>query len=203
MAATNAGEVIITISPSYFTRFAELRDVGHGDEVFGGDHWREVAQQAPSAKASWLLRTYRQTVKDAGFAYVLNFTLVDEGGHLLYLVFGTTNPKGVAKMKEAMWEGDQVHGVGYRDPRDPDQQTLEIEPELEPQTAPWERVLVDELSRCENGSATEQELRRFVLFETVYREAQASAVLKLMAESGRVLRTGDRRPGLAQAIRLT
>lgn len=150
--ATNvSSEVIVTIQPQYFTRFAGSSDVAHGDRVFGGVGWRRVTEQRSSQKARWLLQHYRDTVKSVGFPHVLDFELIDNRGQALYLVFGTTHPRGLQKMKEAMWEVDDVNGVGYRDPRDPGQQTLDIQ--VEPQTAPLRRLIVDYLSSEPNRQA--------------------------------------------------
>ena len=85
------------------------------------------------------MRQYRETIRKAGFTHVLDFELVDLRGASLYLVFGTTHDRGLQKMKEAMWEVDPVAGVRYRDPRDPEQQMLDIE--VEPQTAALERLI--------------------------------------------------------------
>lgn len=200
IAATPAGEVLITMGPDYFTRFATTDDLTHGDAVFGGEHWRAVAAVPSREKSDWLLEQYRTTVARAGFQFVLHFKLVDDRGHLLYLIFGTSNRKGLTKMKEAMWEVDRMHGVGYRDPRDPDQQTLAIE--FEPQVAPLRRLLVAELSRRPNRRATEAELREFALMETVYKEAQASQALRDLLEAGQVLRVGEHRPGFVDTIAL-
>jgi len=200
VAATPAGEVLITMGPDYFTRFATAEDLTHGDAVFGGEHWRAVAAVPSQGKSDWLLEQYRTTVAEAGFHFVLHFTLVDDRGHLLYLIFGTSNRKGLIKMKEAMWEVDRSHGIGYRDPRDPDQQTLEIE--CEPQVAPLRRLLVVELTRRPNRQATEAELREFALRETVYKEAQASLALRDLLATGQVLRMGERRRGFEDTIRL-
>ena len=200
IAGTPAGEVIITMGPTYFMRFAAVDQYSHGDDVYGGEHWRAV-QDVPSAeKAAWLLEAYRTTVREAGFRFVLDFTLVDQRGQLLWLVFGTTSRKGLVKMKEAMWEVDAVHGVGYRDPRDPDQQTLEIE--LDPVTTPLRRLLIKELGRRPERTATEADLREFALLETVYKEAQASQAMRELLETGLVLRVGEHRPGFVDTLRL-
>lgn len=200
VAATPAGEVLITMGPGYFTRFATVEDLTHGDAVFGGEQWREVADVPSQEKADWLLEQYRATVAQAGFRFVLHFTLVDERGQLLYLIFGTTSRKGLVKMKEAMWEVDRSHGVGYRDPRDPQQQTLEIE--LEPQVAPLRRLVLAELGRRPARQATEADLRDFALLETVYKEAQASQALRDLLAAGAVLRVGEHRPGFVDTVRL-
>jgi three-Cys-motif partner protein len=200
VAGTPAGEVIITMGPSYFMRFASVDEYTHGDEVFGGDHWRAVQSVPSQAKAAWLLEAYRTTVTQAGFRFVLDFTLVDQRGQLLYLVFGTTSRKGLVKMKEAMWEVDAVHGVGYRDPRDPDQQTLEIE--FDPVTGPLRRLVLAELARRPARTATEAELRDFALLKTVYKEAHASQAIRELIEAGQVLRAGEHRPGFVDTLQL-
>lgn len=185
-ADNKSSEVIVTIQPQYFARFAKVEDIDHGDTVFGSTTWREVDQQPSSAKTAWLLNHYRQTVEQAGFQYVLDFELVDEAGHILYLVFGTSHERGLQKMKEAMWEVDAVNGTGYRDPRDPNQETLQIE--IEPQTGALRRLLLEYLKAQPNQQAILNDLRRFALFHTVYKESQARQAVIDMLEAGQVTR---------------
>jgi three-Cys-motif partner protein len=182
VAANGSSEVIITILPQYFTRFAEATDLRTGDEVFGGISWREVARKPSAEKSRWLLGHYRETVKTAGFSHVLDFELMGSNRQPLYLVFGTTHERGLEKMKEAMWEVDDVAGAGYRDPRDPDQQTLNIE--LEPQTGPLRRQIRDHLASLPGRRATVEALRRFALLTTVYKASQVRPVLVEMIRSG-------------------
>jgi len=186
IAANVSSEVIITIQPQYFSRFADATNLVHGDKVFGNTEWRDVASQPSDDKARWLLQRYRETVRDAGFSHVLDFELVDTRGVALYLVFGTTHDRGLEKMKEAMWEVDEANGMGYRDPRDPYQQTLEIE--IEPQTAPLTRLIRDELARRADRSATVHDLRKFALYRTVFKASQVRPVLEQMLEAGDLLR---------------
>lgn len=200
--ARNPGsEVIVTMQPAYFARFAEVKDISHGDLVFGSTDWRDVAGVDSQAKIGWLLQRYRQTVREAGFSHVLDFELIDEAGHALYLVFGTTHRRGLEKMKEAMWEVDAVRGTGYRDPRDPDQQTLDIE--LEPHTAPLRRLLLVHLERCAERAATVEQLRGFTLFETVFKESQARQVVLELLDAGELTRADAGRPlALNSVVRL-
>jgi three-Cys-motif partner protein len=191
IAANPGSEVIITVQPQYFTRFATDLERAHGDRVFGGTDWREVINLPSEQKARWLLERYRNTVRAAGFPFVLDFELVDARGQSLFLVFGTTHRRGLEKMKEAMWEVDETFGLGYRDPRDPQQQTLEVE--IEPQTAPLRRLLVQHLSRRPSRTATLQELRDFALFETVYKPGQVRAEVRKLLDQGALTR--DDRPG--------
>lgn len=70
-------EVIITMQPQYFSRFAAVDDIVHGDRVFGGTDWRQVAREPAANKERWLLQRYRRTIQAAGFPFVLDFELVD------------------------------------------------------------------------------------------------------------------------------
>ena len=180
IAANIASEVIVTIQPQHFSRFAEAEGVTNGDEVFGNETWRLAAQQSSSEKARWLLEHYRQTVHEAGFAHVLDFELIDDRGQSLYLVLGTSHERGLQKMKEVLWEVDDAAGVGYRDPRDPAQQTLAFE--IKPQTAPLRRLMRDYLASRPNHRATVHACRRFALFYTVYKESQVRPALQRMID---------------------
>lgn len=192
--AENPGsEVIITMQPQYFARFASVNSIEHGDRVFGDASWRDVAGQPPEKKDRWLLQRYRRTIQQAGFQYVLDFELIDKRGQSLFLVFGTTHEKGLTKMKEAMWEVDDIAGVGYRDPRDPNQEALAIE--IEPNTAPLKRLIVDHLRATPENQATLNELRKFALRSTVYKESQAASVVREMVADGQLVRGGGRSNG--------
>ena len=85
-----------------------------------------------------------------------------------------------------MWEVDTVSGVGYRYSRDPGQETLAIE--IEPQTAALERLLVDQLASLPDHRATVNELRRFALYETVFKESQAMTAVRALVSGGRARR---------------
>lgn len=201
--AENPGsEVIITMQPQYFSRFAGTDDIEHGDKVFGGREWRAAAAQESEVKGRWLLEHYRETVQKAGFDFVLDFELIDARGHALYLVYGTRHDKGLKKMKEAMWEVDAVRGAGYRDPRDPSQETLDIQ--FEPSTAPLRRLLGKHLESLDSRSATVINLRRFALYRTVYKESQVMPVVSEMLEAGALVRvdSADRPLRFTDTVRL-
>ncbi|MBN9328391.1 MAG: hypothetical protein BGO38_09955 [Cellulomonas sp. 73-145] len=188
IAQNPSSEVIITFEPQHFSRFATSPTEKHADTVFGDRHWREVAGQPPEEKAKWLVEKYREVLVDAGFPFVLTFELVNAGGQSLFLVFGTTHVRGLQKMKEAMWEVDPTRGVQYRDPADPNQQLLDIEPV--PVTGPLERELAQYLRGQDDNTATVGDLRRFALYQTVYKESQVKPVLDRMIERGRAVGDG-------------
>jgi three-Cys-motif partner protein len=202
IADNPSSEVIITFEPQHFARVASSAREKHADTVFGDPDWRRVADQPAEGKAQWLVAKYRRVLLDAGFQHVLTFELVNTRGHSLFLVFGTTHVRGLQKMKEAMWEVDPISGVQYRDPADPNQQLLDIEPE--PVTEPLRRELLQFLRTQADGQATVSDLRRFALYETVYKESQVKPVLDRMIERGLV--TGDGGDGpvrLGGSVRLT
>ena len=199
IAGNPSSEVIITFEPQYFVRHTE---VAYGDAVFGDPEWRRVAELPSDTKAEWIARRYRKVLHDAGFPFVLTFELADGKGHSLFLVFGTTHVRGLQKMKEAMWEVDPVQGIKYRDPADPDQQLLDVE--LEPHTEPLRRELHRHLRQAPGHTASVGDLRRFALYQTVYKESQVKPVLDQLVEQG--LATGDGGGGqlrLGGDVRLT
>ncbi|OBG88664.1 three-Cys-motif partner protein TcmP [Mycolicibacterium farcinogenes] len=195
-------EVLITIGPQYFSRFARVDEISHGDAVFGSSTWREVMNKPPGEKSKWLLQHYRDIIQGIGFDHVLDFELIDTRGQSLYLVFATTHERGLEKMKEAMWEVDDISGVGYRDPRDPGQQTLEIE--FEPNTNPLRRLIVDHLKQQPNHQASVSALRSFALFRTVYKASHVMPILRDMVDNGELVSdTPGRRLGYDGYVRLS
>ncbi|GAA5033720.1 hypothetical protein GCM10023317_85830 [Actinopolymorpha pittospori] len=202
IARNPSSEILITFGPQYFARFAEVTSIQHGDIVFGDAGWRDVAGQPADKKTQWMLNKYRDVLVDVGFAFVLSFELVDDRGQSLFLVFGTTHVRGLQKMKEAMWEVDPVHGVQYRDPADPNQQLLDIEPE--PVTAPLRRELSQYLRDQPGQAASVSDLRQFALYRTVYKESQVKPALDQLVSEGIVV--GDAVGGrvrLGGTVRLT
>lgn len=186
IAANPSSEVLITLQPQFFSRFADASERTHGDAVFGDTRWREVAQQPSHRKTRWLIEHYRDTIHSAGFTHVLDFELVDDRGASLYLVFGTAHDKGLQKMKEAMWEVDPSYGSGYRDPRDPNQQTLLIEDR--PQTHALRRLIRGHLEAQPERGATVHDICDFAFRKTIFKAAQASSVIREMTERGEVVR---------------
>jgi three-Cys-motif partner protein len=178
-------EVMVTFEPGFLTRFAENHD-GHrqlGDEAFGSQEWQAVFQQPSSHKFTFLREQYRATLRRAGFTHTLYFEMIDEGSRKLYLIFGTRHELGLEKMKDAMWKVDPSYGVRYRDPRDIQQQMLELV--FEPDTAPLRRILRDFVSEAPDGR-TIPELRRYALLETVFRPAQVIDAVRQLRDADAV-----------------
>ncbi|MFH9712791.1 hypothetical protein ACH4MW_36130 [Streptomyces luteogriseus] len=109
--------------------------------------------------------------------------MVDAGNRKLYLISGTQHLLGLEKMKDAVWKVDPSHGVRYRDPRDTQQQMLDLV--FEPDTAPLQRILHGFISETPDGR-TIPELKRYALLETVYRPAQVIEAVRQLREAGAV-----------------
>lgn len=170
IAGVPSSEVLVTFGTAFLTRFGGLEDYqASGDEVFGGRAWRRVGQLAAGEKKPFLVNTYRASLQNAGFRYVTSFEMIDDTGSDLHLVFGTSNLRGLEKMKDAMWNVDPVRGVHYRDPRDPGQLAFDFEPS--PDLTPLRRALLAEIACGERSLA---QLQYHTLLETVYRGPHAS-----------------------------
>lgn len=188
VATNRSSEVLLTFAPSFLTRHGQNplhRE--SGDLCFGAQHWQGVFEQPSHSKLDFLVEAYRTTLENAGFAYTLAFEMRDEGGHELWLLFATSNTLGIEKMKEAMWRVDPVYGVRYRDPSDPDQMLLEIE--VEPDTAPLGRALLQHLKE---GSQSLEELKEWANLRTIYRPGQVLATLRSMMSAGLLTRSEGR-----------
>jgi three-Cys-motif partner protein len=179
-------EVLVTFHSQWFTRFAGQEDVDAGDRVYGDGGWRAVRDQPDAqAKKSFLVSEYRRCLNTGGFCHCLTFELVDEGGHPLFLVYGTTSLQGVRKMKDAMWRVDRLSGSRFRDPRDPNQLQFDVD-----QTNPNLTVLRHQiLERLEQGPTTLANLKNFVLRETVFKESHTTIAVDELVRERKVLRT--------------
>ncbi len=191
VARNKSSEVLLTFQPQFLTRHGQ-RDThrANGDAAFGGTHWQGVFDQPSDRKLDYLVDAYKESLRLAGFDYSLAFEMQDEGGHELWLLFATSNVKGVEKMKDAMWAVDPVHSVRYRDPRDPGQMLLEIE--TTPYAVPLERIL---LVRPADGAQTLDELRDWTNLKTVYKKGQVLAAVRSLISSGRVGKPASRLEG--------
>src|SRR5206468_425268 len=90
----------------------------------------------------------------------------------------------------------------YRDPADPDQELLDIE--LEPQTEPLRRELLQHMRQADGLSASVGDLRRFALYQTVFKESQVKPVLDKLVDMGLAVGDGaDGRVRLGGNVRLT
>jgi three-Cys-motif partner protein len=195
IARRRSSEVLITFGTNFLTRFGSKDEhQASGDQAFGGQAWRKVYELPAAEKKPFLISTYRDSLKTAGFTYVLSFEMIDDTGSDLHLVFGTKDPLGLERMKDAMWKVDPVRGVHYRDPRVPDQAAFEFDlhPDLEPLSLEILRILGD-------GERTVAQLQDHALLETVYRPPHARSAIIAMLKHGLV----ERQPSTGQVTRAT
>lgn len=174
-------EVLVTMAPSFFRRFAKVEEVASGDRFFGDDDWRNVDLcSTPEEKSRFLIDKYRTVLKAAGFQWILHFEMRDEGGHELYLFFATQSELGLEKMKDSMWKIDASLGQRFRDPRNPDQLAFAID---SPDLSPLNVALIAQL-RETGGRAQVAALRKFTILETMYRRPHATTVLTQLRDAG-------------------
>lgn len=185
VAQQQSSEVLVTFKDQFFIRFANGEQEA-GERVFGHADWRSVDQLPTSQKKGFLLGLYRECLHNAGFAYVLTFEMIDEGGHSLYLFFGTTSEIAVQKFKDGLWEVDGVAGQRFRDPRDRNQMSFDI---LQPDFTPLANGIIELLEVRDHNMA---ELCRHALLETIYKETHVKPVVDSLIDQRMVeqVRTG-------------
>ena len=125
---------------------------------------------------------YRDRLRRAGFQHVLTFEMIDEGGHSLYLFFGTSSSVAIEKFKDGLWEVDTVSGQRFRDPRDPDQLSFDM-------SAPDFTVLENSFLRLieERGVQDLETLSDFALLESIYKKTHAKSAVDRLVERYRLV----------------
>lgn len=180
-----SAEVLVTFRTDWFIRFVELEHQPAGDKVFGGTKWRErVRTGTPGEKKRALVNDYRALLEDAGFPFQLDFELLDEGGRELLLFFGTSSRKGLERMKESMWKVDRLNGRRFRDPKDVNQMSFDIEDE------PDLTVLKQQLFAYVETAAetTLDELKAYTLQQSVYLPSQALRAVDELVDDRELVR---------------
>jgi hypothetical protein len=141
VAGNTASEVLITFAPSFLTRFGQIRRTPRGGRSSVRRHSLAGSRQPTLGPQEGLFGDGLPPDPAAGrLQYTLTLEMVDESNHALFLIFGTSNDTGLAKMKEAMWTVDPETGVRYRDPRDVNQTLPNLE--FEPDTTLLGRMLM-------------------------------------------------------------
>ncbi len=201
LGGNRSSEVLVTFPSDWLRRFWSLEELNDGDVQFALTDWRSVGElDDPEEKELFLVEEYRTTLDRAGLGLSAPFRLSDEGGHSFYLIFGTSHPRGLERMKDSMWRTDPVTGIQFRDPRDPDQGVLDFG-KPEPDVSPLIRMLANELRQHPDGQAVD-ELKNFALLNTGFRPPHVSKALQLMIERGALAR--DPAQGrLTRTVRVT
>jgi three-Cys-motif partner protein len=183
IAANRSSEVIVTFGPNWFSR-RESQEPEKLDAVFGGrEHWQaSAAEDRPDERWRQWLETYQDALRRAGFGYTLRFEIKPKTGQPLYLVFGTSHPKGLEAMKDAMWKVDDIDGESYRDPRLRDG-TMVGQGTLFGDTVLHDELLTLVRQRLADGPATVEELQAWLLCETTrWRKRDAIPAIRDLRE---------------------
>ncbi|KQP68393.1 three-Cys-motif partner protein TcmP [Methylobacterium sp. Leaf112] len=171
-----SGEVLVNFMFEEINRFLAHPDQGANfDALFGCGEWRRLTMLPPTQRKAGIRDLYaKQLLSVAGARYVRHFEMRNGRERTdYYLFFATKNQRGLKKMKEAMWSVDQRGGMTFSDATDPSQQVLFDGQD----TSQLEGIL----SRRFAGSVTNvDEVERFVVEETPFRETHYKGILKGM-----------------------
>lgn len=126
--ANKACEVLFNFMYEEINRFIEHPDqTKNFDELFGTTKWRDVANLYDArSRRNFLHDLYvSQLRNEAGARYVRSFEMRNKKDATDYfLFFATNNPKGMEKMKEAMWKVDESGEFRFSDATNPAQALL-------------------------------------------------------------------------------
>jgi three-Cys-motif partner protein len=194
-------EVLINFMFEEINRFIEHRDQGSNfDALFGTAEWRRIETISDKkARREFLHGLYLQQLRGASGAgacakYVRSFEMRNDKDVTDYFLFFATNsPKGMAKMKEAMWKVDQSGEFRFSDATNPNQALL-FTPKPD-----FDQLMRVICSTFAGTTATVAAVEDFVLAETPYRETHYKRqVLLPLERSGKVTPVdppASRKPG--------
>ena len=169
-------EVLVNFMYEEINRFLGHPDQERNfDSFFGTPEWREgVRLDDPRSRNRFLHGLYRRQLQGAaGAGYVRSFEMRNERDVVdYYLFYATSNILGLKKMKEAMWKVDESGEFTFSDATDPNQDVLFGN---EPRLDVLERQLLIHFAGQE---VSVEEIERFVLEETAFRETHYRRVLK-------------------------
>ena len=124
----------------------------------------------------------RQLTQAAGASFVRSFAMRNERNTMDYfLFFATNNELGLRKMKEAMWRVDESGTYTFSDATDPDQSVLFS---AEPDRQLLARLIVNNFAGIET---TPNEIERFVVRHTPFRETHYKKVLQALEEADKIV----------------
>ncbi len=161
-------EVLVTFMYEEINRFIGQKDqVNNFNEFFGTNEWEGgVALTGPQLRKQFFHKLYsRQLLESANAKYVRSFEMRNRKNVVDYFLFHATNSYlGLKRMKEAMWKVDESGEFTFSDATDPNQYVLF---EKMPDLHQLEQLIV---SRFGSKVTTVQEIEKFVVEETAFRE---------------------------------
>lgn len=128
-------EVLIYVPLPFIARFIRTSTVEAAlDNLYGNSSWKD-ARTASGKEAETILhqRFLERVRRAAGLAIAFEIDAAPGKGWAGYtLYFGTSNPRGLERMKEAMWRIDPAGGTHFAYSVDPNQLTMfDPTPDLE------------------------------------------------------------------------
>lgn len=171
-----SGEVLVNFMFEEINRFLAHPDqTANFDALFGCGDWRRLTTLPPTQRKAGIRDLYAaQLTAVAGARFVRHFEMRNGRERTdYYLFFATKNQKGLRKMKEAMWSVDQRGGMTFSDATNPHQQVLFDGGD----TSQLEGILT---RRFAGSVADVEEVERFVVEETAFRETHFRGILKGM-----------------------
>ncbi len=179
-------EVLVNVMYEEINRFLEHPDQpSNFDELFGTPEWRKASDLSePARRRDFIHNLYLSQLKNvAGARYVRSFEMRNKKNATDYFLFFATNsPKGIAKMKEAMWKVDESGEFRFSDATNPAQVLLF---EQGPNFGELRRQL---LRRFGGTTTTVATIEDFVLGETAFRETHyKKQILAVLEDSGQLI----------------
>ena len=187
LLSSGQNEVLFNFAYDSVNRFVDDKRpeiARHFPSLFGTDReeHREARSLEGDKRKTYLHDLYLDQLKKmGGFRYVRSFEMIDNkrGRTAYYLMFGTHHHKGLAVMKDAMWELDPVSGrcfSGFAG----DQQML-FEPE--PNMVPLRSALV---KRFDSTRVPVDDIERFVIEDTDFKPTHYKRVLRELEIDGKI-----------------
>jgi three-Cys-motif partner protein len=130
--------------------------------LFGSDAWKTAVRLSGAERRTFLHDLFRDQLVTHGSRYVRSFEIHAGSSHGYHLFFGTNNPLGLEKMKEAMWSLDRLTGQRFSDSTNGAQLVL-FQPEVE-----TEPLLAALRARFGTDVFTIDRAEEFTLVETAY-----------------------------------
>ena len=193
---TQSCEVLINFMFEEINRFlSQEHQPENFDELFGCPDWRKgIEIKSPRERVKFLHDLYQeQLIKAGGARFVRSFAMRNERNTLDYfLFFGTNSELGLKKIKEAMWRVDESGTYTFSDATDPNQSVLFA---AEPDRGLLKDLILDQFRGLE---ASIDEIERYVVRETPFRETHYKKVLQTLEADGEfkpVNPSGTRRRG--------
>ena len=185
IGSTPKSELLINFMVGFVHRFIERQGQQRSIRELYGLEVDEVLTQleAGDDRIEQLVLVYqRQLTAAANLPFTQRFYMLNDTGNVSYaLIHATGNEVGVSRMKAAMWSVDPGGGYRFADRTAGLQVLFELEPDLKPL-----RVMILTVFAGRSG-VTADEVRRFALLKTGYREPHVTPLLREFEENGRII----------------